>query len=323
MHRFESDRAQPVMPVPAPCMAPHGCSRFFGLFIRGVIEMKKCALFFLMAIVVSMGVVSTSGCQGSKVKDVDSVMTDSVTTDTVVADTLERMIEEQPMPKAADELFDDFFFNFAGNRKLQVKRIKFPLPVYRDGKEEKHIAKKDWKVDHFFMRQEYYTLILDNRKQLELVKDTAVSHVVVEKVFFDTETVKQYLFDRVQGLWMLNAIRFEPIGRNYNVSFLEFYDRFSTDSLFQIESMAEEVTFTAPDPDDDFNTITGTIEPEQWPAFRPELIPSGVIYNIRYGKHRGESAGKIFMVRGIANGLEMEMVFRKAGHEWKLVKFDS
>ena len=71
--------------------------------------MKKCALFFLMAIVVSMGVVSTSGCQGSKVKDVDSVMTDSVTTDTVVADTLERMIEEQPMPKAADELFDDFF----------------------------------------------------------------------------------------------------------------------------------------------------------------------------------------------------------------------
>ena len=31
------------------------------------------------------------------------------------------------MPKAADELFDDFFFNYAANRKLQLKRTTWPF----------------------------------------------------------------------------------------------------------------------------------------------------------------------------------------------------
>lgn len=43
------------------------------------------------------------------------------------------------MPKAADELFDDFLFNFAASRKLQRQRVHFPLPVYRNGKVIKQI----------------------------------------------------------------------------------------------------------------------------------------------------------------------------------------
>ena len=38
-------------------------------------------------------------------------------------DSTEQLIEETPMPKAADELFDDFVFNFAANRKLQKSRF--------------------------------------------------------------------------------------------------------------------------------------------------------------------------------------------------------
>lgn len=34
------------------------------------------------------------------------------------------------------------------------------------------------------MRQGYYTLIFDNRKQMNLVKDTTIDHVIIEKVFF-------------------------------------------------------------------------------------------------------------------------------------------
>lgn len=39
--------------------------------------------------------------------------------DTVSASQQEEIVEETPVPKAADELFDDFIFNFAANRKLQ------------------------------------------------------------------------------------------------------------------------------------------------------------------------------------------------------------
>ena len=284
--------------------------------------MKRCAWFFMGILILTMIGFSGVGCSDKKPVMADSVLADSVA-DSIVADTLEAILEEQPMPKAADELFDDFFFNFAGNRKLQVKRILFPLAVVRNGKQEKPIEKKDWQMDHFFMRQEYYTLILDNRKQLDLVKDTSVSRVSVEKIYLRDKTVKQYFFDRKGGLWMLTAIHYKPISENQNASFLTFYDRFSSDSTFQIASMNDMVTFTAPDPDDDFKSITGEIVPEQWPMFKPAIIPAGVIYNILYGQKYTEGTQKILMVRGIANGLEMGMTFRRKGGAWKLVKFNS
>ena len=81
--------------------------------------------------------------------------------------------------------------------------------------------------------------------------------------------------------------------------------------------------FTAPDPEDDFSQISGVIMPEQWPDFKPTLIPRGIIYNIIYGQHYTETTRKIFLIRGIANGLEIELVFRKVKGKWKLVKFNS
>ena len=282
--------------------------------------MRKCALLMVLAMVAIVTIFSTSACSDRKPAGVDSLAaTDSV--DSTAVDTLESMIEQQPMPKAADELFDDFFFNFAGNRKLQVKRIVFPLPVYAAGKVVRHIAASQWRVDHFFRRQEYYTLIFDSRKQMQIVKDTTVSHVVVEKIVLANEAVKQYVFDRINGKWMLTSIVNRSVKNGYNSSFLLFYKRFATDSLFQERSLDANVTFTAPDPDDDFGSITGTMMPEQWSAFKPSFFPKGVIYNILYGQHYHESNHKIFAVRGISNGLEMEMTFNRRKGKWRLSSF--
>lgn len=276
----------------------------------------------MILLIVTMVGFSATGCSDKKPVAVDSAAADSVI-DTSSVDTMEAMIEEQPISKAVDELFDDFFFNFAGNRKLQVKRINFPLPVYRNGKVEKQIQKSQWVIDRFFMRQDYYTLIFDNHKQMQVVKDTAIDHVVVEKIYFKTRTVKQYLFNRINGLWKLTSINYKPLYQNKNASFLKFYQKFASDSAFQIRSMNESVMFTAPNPDDDFHDLTGTMAPEQWPMFKPALIPRGVIYNILYGQTYTESNQKIFVVRGIANGLEIEMTFRNKGGRWKLMKFNS
>lgn len=263
------------------------------------------------------------GCTDKKPEPVDTIQADTILEDTIVQDSTENVIAETPMPKAADELFDDFIFNFAANGKLQRKRIVFPLPVYRDGKMERKIEKRKWEMERFFMRQGYYTLILDNQKQEEAVKDTTVNHVAIEKIHFNSETVQTYCFDKIRGEWMLTAMRYQPIDKNRNASFLRFYDHFSTDSAFQVQSLADEVEFTAPDPDDDFSTITGVIMPQQWFDFKPGIIPSGLIYNVIYGRKYDNSDQKILVIRGIANGLEMEMIFERMGEHWKLVKFYS
>ena len=53
----------------------------------------------------------TTGCSDKKPVAVDTTAVDSVlVVDTAVVDTMDQLISEQPMPKAADELFDDFIF---------------------------------------------------------------------------------------------------------------------------------------------------------------------------------------------------------------------
>ena len=284
--------------------------------------MKKLSFITVMLAVLTIVCFTSVGCNDKKPATlVDSVAPDTIVADTQAMDSTEKLIEETPMPKAADELFDDFLFNFAASRKLQRQRVHFPLPVYRNGKVIKQIEKRRWKMEHFFMRQDYYTLIFDNRKQMNLVKDTTIDHVVVEKVFYKTNTVQQFLFNRINGQWLMTSINYKPMYANMNASFLKFYGSFATDTAFQAEHLHNPVKFIGPDPDDDFSTMTGDIEPETWPAFAPQL-PSGMIYNIIYGQKYTESSQKIFVIRGIANGLETLLTFKKIGGKWMLTKLE-
>ena len=155
--------------------------------------MKKLSFLSVLLAVLTVVCFTSVGCSDKKPAQVhDSTSVDSVVADTQTVDSTEKLIEETPMPKAADELFDDFVFNFAANRKLQMKRVHFPLPVYHNDKLVKSIGKRAWKMEHFFMHQDYYTLIFDNQKQMNLVKDTAIDHVVIEKVFYAKKKVQQY-----------------------------------------------------------------------------------------------------------------------------------
>ena len=284
--------------------------------------MKKLSFLSVLLAVLTVVCFTSVGCSDKKPAQVhDSTSVDSVVADTQTVDSTEKLIEETPMPKAADELFDDFVFNFAANRKLQMKRVHFPLPVYHNDKLVKSIGKRAWKMEHFFMHQDYYTLIFDNQKQMNLVKDTAIDHVVIEKVFYAKKTVQQFLFNRINGEWMMTSINYKPMYSNMNASFLKFYGHFATDSTFQAEHLHNPVKFVGPDPDDDFSTMSGDIEPETWPAFAPQL-PHGMIYNIIYGQKYAESNQKIFVIRGIANGMETILTFKRVHGKWMLTKLN-
>ena len=284
--------------------------------------MKKLSFLSVLLAVLIVVCFTSVGCSDKKPAQVhDSTSVDSVVADTQTVDSTEKLIEETPMPKAADELFDDFVFNFAANRKLQMKRVHFPLPVYHNDKLVKSIGKRAWKMEHFFMHQDYYTLIFDNQKQMNLVKDTAIDHVVVEKVFYAKKKVQQFLFNRINGEWMMTSINYKPMYSNMNASFLKFYGHFATDSAFQAKHLHNPVKFVGPDPDDDFSTMSGDIEPETWPAFAPQL-PHGMIYNIIYGQKYAESNQKIFVIRGIANGMETILTFKRVHGKWILIKLN-
>ena len=265
-------------------------------------------------------VLLTFSCTGKQVQRVEESVTDSVadTLDSVPLDTLEQLLSEIPTPKAMDELFDDFLFNFAANKKVQKARIIFPLTVHKGDKDEQ-IDKNKWEMERFFMRQGYYTLWFDNDAQMELAKDTSINQAIVEKIQLKKDLVKDYVFNRIRGAWMLREIRETKIAENINASFLAFYQKFSSDKAFQVKSLNSLVKFVGPDPDDDFNMMEGLITPDTWEAFAPEL-PKKTIYNIIYGEPKSMDNEKIFILRGISNGQEVELRFKKVGERWLLMK---
>lgn len=262
-------------------------------------------------------------CQGQKSNSESAAeeLADSTQTVDTTATTLqEEIAEEGPMPKAADELFDDFIFNFAANKKLQVSRVKFPLKVMR-GDEVSYVSKGQWQMEYFFMNQDYYTLLFNSEEEMERVQQsTTIEHAVVEKIYLEAKTVKQFVFDRVNGLWMLQQVIHMPLSESKNASFLMFYEQFSkNEDGYQAKHLSESVNFVGPDPDDDFGRMEGVITPDTWEAFAPDL-PSNMIYNIVYGEPQKETGRKIFVLRGIANGLELELTFKHEGGKWKLTK---
>ena len=271
-------------------------------------------------LVITAGILLMFSCTGNKTQSYEEPQTDSLadTIDTVVMDTLEQLLVETPTPKAMDELFDDFFFNFAANKKLQLTRIIFPLTVNKDGKKES-IEKKSWSNERFFIRQGYYTLFFDNEEQMKLMKDTSINQAIVEKIQLKKNLVKDYVFNRIRGAWMLREINEMPIEDNVNASFLTFYKRFVSDRDFQVKSINKTVSFVGPDPDDDFNTMEGIITPDTWEAFAPQL-PEKTVYNVIYGQIKPSDNEKIFIMRGIANGFELEMTFQRKEGKWKLTK---
>ena len=87
--------------------------------------MKKLLLgFLLLAFLIS--------CGNKKAKmDPFATIAEMVDSAGYKADTLqEAEVKEEPKPMVADELFDDFIFNYASDDALQRQRTVFPLPFY-------------------------------------------------------------------------------------------------------------------------------------------------------------------------------------------------
>jgi len=227
---------------------------------------------------------------------------------------LPERFENDDLPKAADELFNDFVYYFASNEQLQRRRIMFPLKVNDNMMEE-----QEWQMDPFFMNAGEYTQIFDAPEQRELANDTTIDKVFIEKIFLSKDSVRQYAFNRDNGRWQMTGIEDLRLKDNPYATFLTFYQEFASDSAFQQKSLKGEIEFSSPDPNDESAMMEGFITPDSWEAFAPEL-PQDSIYNIVYGEQNGRAKEKIFVICGISNGLEIELTFRQERGKWKLAK---
>ena len=264
---------------------------------------------------------------GNKKKSVEPTPVEVDSVDTIrfaEEDTVFFMIEpeEPPLPAAGDESFEDFIYVFASDTSFQRTRIIFPLPYY-EGETPRKIEQEEWKHDHLFVQQSYYTLLLDNEDELDHAVDNSQTSVQVEWIFMETHMVKKYYFERTEGRWMLEAINERPVVKKKREDFIKFFVRFATDSLYQVQHVREPLEFITTDPDDDFSIIETTLDIDQWFAFKP-VLPNKKLSNIIYGQEQpDDSSYKIIQLKGIGNGFLNTLFFRrKSSGKWELYKFE-
>lgn len=277
--------------------------------------MRKTILWALAALAVS-------AC-GQKKTTIDPFdqLTSMVDSAAQKADTVPLPVVEEIKPIEADELFDDFIFNYAQDHELQLQRTKFPLPYYKEDSPLK-IEKAFWKHDDLFSKENAYTLLFDNEEQMDLVGDTTLMSVQVEWIYLKTRTIKKYYFEKLKGVWMLEAINLRKMATDEPADFIAFYTRFATDSLFQQKHIAPRLQFVTIDPDDEFSILETTLDAGQWTAFSPQL-PKERLSNIDYGQHISpQSHTRILKINGIGNGYSNLFYFRRQGESWELYRYE-
>ena len=229
---------------------------------------------------------------------------------------------DEELPERADELFDDFIFEFARLKKLQLARVKFPLPSIANG-DTTWLTEEQWRYEPLFRGHDYYTVFYNDEEQMDMEKRTDLEVVEVEQIHLEKRLVKVCRFERLGGKWHLTQERLRGFMPGYPLdAFMDFYRKFVSDAVFQQLSVANPLRYVTPDPEDDFNMIEGTLDHSQWDAFKPQL-PSGIITNIHYGQTYNNANQMIMVKSGISNGLMDILGFQKRNGAWKLVSYEN
>lgn len=222
------------------------------------------------------------------------------------------------------ESFTDFVFDFSLVRTLQIRRVCFPLPVVT-GADTVWMEAGQWGHAEIFSGEDFYTVFFNSAAQMEALEGCAEESDSVDVWLYDLEgsCVTVYGFLRKDGRWMLSRVRNRGYERgNVLDCFMEFYAVFVEDEEFQRLHVASPLRFVTTDPDDDFNTIEGTLDRDQWDFFKPGLA-RGRVSHIDYGQRFKDGRCVVMVQAGISNGLMDVLTFRRRGREWRLISYEN
>lgn len=274
--------------------------------------MKKVLGLFVILLLMA-------ACGGNKPTQTETL---TATIDSIQkTDTIDSIHEEEtPPPAAADGLFDDFSYNFMRNKSFQKQRVKFPL-LWNDNGTEKTITEKEWKFTPLYIKRDVYTMIFDSEKTMAHATDTALKNVVVEMINLKTSTVKEYVFEKLRGAWMLTRISTESMAKNANSDFLAFYARFAKDKTYQQQSVSATFGLSVIDGDTE-ERITGIGEAAQWFSYSPEF-PTDEITNVNYGQKYAPAGGRVFVVNSTDGAMSSIVTFAKKRGKWMVTKLEN
>lgn len=286
----------------------------------------KCKVFWLAVVVVSMlscgGKTSHSNsADGGEDDELEISLLDDLEGDAEEDEELELNEESTP---ALDGVFNDFLYAYLHNRTLRRERTAHPLRLEHTTRPAEMLEEFDPEFELGFLSGEYFTTLYGNAQQMhsedeeELEDDSIVS---LQRINLNDGTIRNYLFQREEGRWQLDAIREATFEDDDLCDFLTFYAHFCSDSLFQTQSVANPLHVIIQGTEDEEGSIDGIIDARQWQSFCSE-VPSGIISNIRKGQSYGQQR-IVLRKSGLSDGMQEVFTFTRDRGNWRLTKYEN
>ena len=262
-----------------------------------------------------------SACNNASEDRGEVIATDSVYVDSscYVQDTLQ-LFEEEVLPKSADELFNDFFFNYTSDMNFKNQRQAYSLDCNIGDTVIKIHSSELGAYSELFV-DDYYSIIYERNEDLSFQKDTSLNEVIVERIDLDGEQIEQYNFNRIEGKWMLTGVGRNEMDYNPNSDFLDFYKIFSSDSVYRKNCINEPLKFVMLSENDEIEDDIQQLTTDEWMSMSSDLpLPANVMININYGQTIISKNSKLLLVEGVSNGLSLTYRFMKIDGAWNLVE---
>ena len=262
-----------------------------------------------------------SACNNASEDRGEVIATDSVYVDSscYVQDTLQ-LFEEEVLPKSADELFNDFFFNYTSDMNFKNQRQAYSLDCNIGDTVIKIHSSELGAYSELFV-DDYYSIIYERNEDLSFQKDTSLNEVIVERIDLDGEQIEQYNFNRIEGKWMLTGVGRNEMDYNPNSDFLDFYKSFSSDSVYRKNCINEPLKFVMLSENDEIEDDIQQLTTDEWMSMSSDLpLPANVMININYGQTIISKNSKLLLVEGVSNGLSLTYRFMKIEGAWNLVE---
>ena len=231
--------------------------------------------------------------------------------------TDEQLEKENSYDERGDELFDDFLYAFLQDGRFRSTRISSEII---DGVMDESELDSAFN----FMNGEYTTSIYNNDEQDKyLNEDTALTVASVERIDLMQKSITTFAFARsAQGIWTLQTIQNSVFSQSDLADFLNFYSDFTNNATYREKCTSNRIRISMMDPDDDSQTMDGFINRDQWNAIG-NVIPEGVISNIRYGQNYLGTRKILLEKTSLGNGMSETFIFTKGRRGWEFVGYEN
>jgi hypothetical protein len=211
------------------------------------------------------------------------------------------------------QTFMEFFSQFMWDQEFQRTRVIFPINVNK----QQINSSAEWNHNSFYSSKSFIP-ILHSDTITYFDKDIDHNKVKMSIISFEKDNVENHFFSKKNGDWMLSLINTQTIDSVTEIDFITFLNKFSSDSLFQVEHVQFPLPNYYADPDNDYETTYDSISVNNWRHWNLTKTLEGMMsLNIK-----SKSPYRKIFIRGIENGIHVHYTFIQSRNNWKLIKIE-